>query len=61
VYRRAVYLLSESEHQDIVNYVVAFPKAGDLIKGAGGVRKLLANGAKVTSIRKAVWNFDRAR
>ena len=38
--RRAERLLAENERQDIVNYVAAFPKAGDLIKGTGGVRKL---------------------
>ncbi|OGA52256.1 MAG: addiction module toxin RelE [Betaproteobacteria bacterium RIFCSPLOWO2_12_FULL_62_58] len=38
--RRAEKLLVESERHDIVNYVAAFPKAGDLIKGTGGVRKL---------------------
>lgn len=38
--RRAEKLLAESERRDIVNYVAAFPKAGDLIKGTGGVRKL---------------------
>lgn len=38
--RRAEKLLTDSERQDIVNYVAAFPKAGDLIQGTGGVRKL---------------------
>ena len=38
--RRAEKLLAESERLDIVDYVAAFPKAGDLIKGTGGVRKL---------------------
>ena len=38
--RRAEKLLVESERHDIVNYVAAFPKAGDLIKGTCGVRKL---------------------
>ena len=38
--RRAEKLLAESERQDIVNYVAAFPKAGDLIMGTAGVRKL---------------------
>ena len=38
--RRAEKLLAESERQDVVNYVAAFPKAGDLITGTGGVRKL---------------------
>ena len=38
--RRAEKLLAESGRQDIVNYAAAFPKAGDLITGIGGVRKL---------------------
>ena len=38
--RRAEKLLAGNERQDIVNYVAAFPKAGDLIPGTGGVRKL---------------------
>ena len=38
--RRAQGLLTESERQDVVSYVAAFPKAGDLIVGTGGVRKL---------------------
>src|SRR5216684_8198111 len=33
-------LLSVAERQDIVNYLAAFPRTGDLIKGTGGVRKL---------------------
>jgi len=33
-------LLSVAERQDIVNYLAAFPKSGDLIKGTGGVRRL---------------------
>jgi len=38
--RRAEKLLSASERQDIVNYLAAFPKEGDLIRDTGGVRKL---------------------
>ena len=38
--RRAEKLLAERERQDIVNYVAAFPKTGDLIPGTNGVRKL---------------------
>jgi hypothetical protein len=38
--RRAEKLLSEAERLDIVNYLAAFPKAGDLMRGTGGVRKL---------------------
>ena len=38
--RRAAKLLSEDERHDIVGYLAAFPKAGDVIPGTGGVRKL---------------------
>ena len=38
--RRAEKLLSEDERYDIVSYLAAFPKDGDLIRGTGGVRKL---------------------
>jgi len=38
--RRAQKLLSEDEQHDIVSYLAAFPKDGDLIRSTGGVRKL---------------------
>lgn len=38
--RRAEKLLSLAERTDIVNYLAAHPKAGDLMEGTGGVRKL---------------------
>lgn len=38
--RRAAKLLSQSERNDVIDYVAATPKAGDLIQGTGGVRKL---------------------
>ena len=38
--RRAENLLSGNERQDIVNYLAAFPREGDLIRDTGGVRKL---------------------
>lgn len=38
--RQAEKLLSVEGRQDIVNYLAAFPKSGDLIRGTGGVRKL---------------------
>ncbi|MGH9578073.1 MAG: type II toxin-antitoxin system RelE/ParE family toxin [Terriglobales bacterium] len=38
--RRAEKLLSESERNDVIDHVAANPKAGDLIQGTGGVRKL---------------------
>lgn len=38
--REAQRLLSAQEHQDLLNYLAEHPKAGDLIEGTGGVRKL---------------------
>ena len=38
--RRAEKLLSVAERLDIVNYLATHPKAGDLMEGTGGVRKL---------------------
>lgn len=38
--RKAEKLLSAEERQDIVNYLAAHPKTGDLIEGTGGIRKL---------------------
>jgi hypothetical protein len=38
--RQAEKLLSASERQDVLSYLAAHPKAGDLIEGTGGVRKL---------------------
>ena len=38
--RRAAKLLSQSERDELVEYVAANPKAGDLIRGTGGIRKL---------------------
>ncbi len=38
--RRADKLLTEGERSDVVAYLAAHPKAGDLMEGTGGVRKL---------------------
>lgn len=38
--RRADKLLTESERSDVVAYLAVHPKAGDLMEGTGGVRKL---------------------
>lgn len=38
--RRAAKLLSENQRHDIVSYLATFPRAGDVIRGTGGVRKL---------------------
>ncbi len=38
--REAEKLLSVAERQDVLNYLAAHPKSGDLMEGTGGVRKL---------------------
>ena len=38
--RTAEKLLSETERQDVIRYLAEHPKAGDLMEGTGGVRKL---------------------
>ncbi|MCX7174931.1 MAG: type II toxin-antitoxin system RelE/ParE family toxin [Proteobacteria bacterium] len=38
--RQAERLLTEAERQDVLSYLAAHPKAGDLIEGTGGIRKL---------------------
>jgi hypothetical protein len=37
---RADKVLTDSERGDVVDYLAAHPKAGDLMQGTGGVRKL---------------------
>lgn len=38
--RLADKLLSEEERQDLIDYLAEHPKAGDIMEGTGGVRKL---------------------
>jgi len=37
---RADELLSESERNSVIDYLAAHPRAGDLMEGTGGIRKL---------------------
>ena len=38
--KRAEKLLSEKDQDEIVNYIAVHPKAGAVIQGTGGIRKL---------------------
>ncbi len=38
--RRSERLLADDERRDVIEYLALHPKAGDLIQGTGGVRKL---------------------
>jgi hypothetical protein len=38
--RRAAKLLADAERRAVIDYLAVHPKAGDLMEGTGGVRKL---------------------
>ncbi len=38
--RRAAQLLDDAERRDVIDYLAAHPKAGNLLVGTGGIRKL---------------------
>lgn len=38
--RRSTELLSEMERKAIIDYLAAHPRAGDVMEGTGGIRKL---------------------
>ena len=38
--RQASRLLDDDEQKDIVDYLAEHPKAGDILQGTGGIRKL---------------------
>jgi hypothetical protein len=38
--RRAEKLLSDAERRDVVDYLAIHPRAGDVMEGTGGIRKL---------------------
>jgi hypothetical protein len=38
--KRAEALLSELERKSVINYLAEHPRAGDLMEGTGGIRKL---------------------
>jgi mRNA-degrading endonuclease RelE of RelBE toxin-antitoxin system len=38
--RRSEVLLSDRERQEVVDYLSSYPKAGDIMQGTGGIRKL---------------------
>ena len=38
--RRADELLNEVERKSVIDYLAAHPRAGDILEGSGGIRKL---------------------
>lgn len=38
--RRASELLNEAERKSVIDYLAAHPRAGDIMEGTGGIRKL---------------------
>ncbi len=59
--RCAERLLSEVERKDVIDYLSVQPKAGDLMQGTGGVRKLRwARGGKGKSgVVRVITTTDR--
>ncbi len=59
--RRAEKLLSDEERRDVLNYLAEHPKAGDLMEGTGGVRKLRwsrGNRGRSGGVRVIYYFFD---
>ncbi len=60
--RRADELLSESERKSVIDYLAAHPKAGDLMEGTGGIRKLRwgrGNKGKSGGVRVIFYYYDQ--
>jgi hypothetical protein len=60
--RRASELLSDVEQKLIVDHLAAHPKAGDLMQGTGGIRKLRwsrANKGKSGGVRIIYYYHDK--
>jgi hypothetical protein len=59
--RRAEQLLTVEEHEDLILYLALHPESGDVIPGAGGVRKVrfAAKGrGKSGGVRAIYYFFD---
>ena len=61
--RRAARLLSSEERMALLEYIAANPRAGDLISGTGGVRKLRwARGGRGKSAGvRVIYSFTATR
>ena len=60
--KQAKTLLSDDEKTSVISYLAAHPKAGDLIKGTGGVRKLrwaTGNKGKSGSVRVIYYYYNK--
>jgi mRNA-degrading endonuclease RelE of RelBE toxin-antitoxin system len=59
--KRADSLLSESERKGVIDYLSEHPKAGDIIEGTGGIRKIRwsrANKGKSGGVRVIYYYHD---
>lgn len=58
---RSAELLSESERKSVIDYLAAHPRAGDLMEGTGGIRKLRwarGNKGKSGGVRVIYYHHD---
>lgn len=61
--RRSEKLLTEAERQDIIRFLAERPKAGDLMEGTGGVRKMRwgrGGQGKSAGVRVIYYFYDEA-
>lgn len=59
--RKVARLLTEQEREDLVTYLAAYPNAGVIMEGTGGIRKLRwarAGGGKSGGIRVIYYFHD---
>ncbi|MAF16002.1 MAG: addiction module toxin RelE [Marinomonas sp.] len=59
--KRAEALLSESERKSVIDYLSEHPKAGDIMEGTGGIRKLRwskGNRGKSAGVRVIYYYHD---
>lgn len=59
---RANNLLNETERKSIIDYLAAHPRAGDIMQGTGGIRKLRwtrANKGKSSGVRIIYYYHDQ--
>jgi hypothetical protein len=62
--KRADALLSQDEHDELIDFLSMHPTAGDIIPGTGGVRKVrwAAKGkGKSGGVRVIFYHYDEAR
>ena len=53
-------LLTDDQYKELQQYLVEFPKSGDVIKGSGGLRKL-RHGTRINEINRRIGTVINSR